>query len=483
MNFEIVNNRIDTYNQDREAVDSQLNFITCKIGEDFINIKYPPAPLVGCVGDGNADDTEAFQEILNNYCDIYIPSGDYIISKPLNISSGTHIISSNWSNIRKNFTIEDNQPWLFYSEGGFSNIIIDGLNLHLNDLDSDENACGIKFEGMNNNISIINCTFNRCSGAVYFKSPYEDINRSSNIRIENNIVNTVTSPTSPIFLVENSDNVTINGNKSDKGKGQAYLYHCVNSRIKDNIFLGTDNYWGETQHLGAIELYSGCDNIDIEGNIVQSVDVLDVACITAIRSKNNTNVNIRNNMILWNNDSEYAIDIRRDDTSAINTSDHIISDNIIKGTSTCGIVLKSLVEGGEINNIKIRNNIMLGKVIELFGTSTVTDSSYNDVDIIDNQCRSIFSFKFANNNLRVIGNTASRTSNTAAIAVQYATESVIMGNKVIGDGVTLSNGIDYRYTTDLLVGNNIFKNVTNSYITTGALSVTDLSSLDKKYVN
>jgi len=235
MNFEIVNNRIDTYNQDMNNIAEHIDYMTCKIGDEFINIKYPPAPLVGCVGDNSTDDYEAFQEILDNYGNIYIPDGDYIISKPLEISSGTHIISSKGCNIKKYFTTESGQPWLFYSEGGFSDIVIDGLNLYLNELSSDENACGIKFEGMNSNISIINCTFNGCSGAVYFKSPYEDINRSTNIRIENNIVNTVNSPTSPIFLVENADNVTISNNKSDRGKGQAYLYHCINSRIENNI--------------------------------------------------------------------------------------------------------------------------------------------------------------------------------------------------------------------------------------------------------
>jgi len=447
----------------------------------YINIKQPPSPFIGCVGDNSTDDYEALQEILYSFDKIFIPDGNYIISKPLEISSNTHMVSGKGAIIKKYFITEYNEPWLFYSEGTYSGIVMEGLNLNLNELDSPDNACGIKFEGVASDISIVNCTFNDCSGAVYFKTPDEDGEKSKNIRISGCIVNTVALPSNPIFLVENGDNIAIDSNISDKGKGQAYFYHCTNSRIKNNIFLGADNYWGVTQHLGAIELYSACDNIDIEGNTVKSAESIESSCITAIRSKNSTNVFIRNNFITWNNDEEYAIDVRRDDDFDIIVSNHIISNNMITGTSTCGIVLKSVVELGEISNVKISDNIMLGKVIELYGTPTITDSSYNNIEITRNRCRSIFSFKFMNSDLKITDNTVSRTSNVAAIAVQYAIESVIMWNKVIGDGVELSNGIDYRYTSGIVVGGNIFKNVSNSYLSDSASGVKDLTSMDSAY--
>ena len=66
------------YYKDKDAR-SQLKDI--KNEKVRINIKYPPAPLIGAKGDGVTDDTLAIQNILNtkpNY--IYIPKGEYVCS-------------------------------------------------------------------------------------------------------------------------------------------------------------------------------------------------------------------------------------------------------------------------------------------------------------------------------------------------------------------------------------------------------------------
>lgn len=62
-----------------EEIDTQFKDI---VNEKVkINIKYPPAPLIGAKGDGVTDDTLAIQNILNikpNY--VYIPKGEYMCS-------------------------------------------------------------------------------------------------------------------------------------------------------------------------------------------------------------------------------------------------------------------------------------------------------------------------------------------------------------------------------------------------------------------
>lgn len=65
--------------EDIKTINTQLGDIVNK--KLRINIKYPPAPLIGAKGDGVTDDTLAIQNILNtkpNY--IYIPKGEYMCS-------------------------------------------------------------------------------------------------------------------------------------------------------------------------------------------------------------------------------------------------------------------------------------------------------------------------------------------------------------------------------------------------------------------
>jgi hypothetical protein len=74
-----------------KSLDSQLAEIDNKFNSTIINVKYPPLGLTPAVGDGVTDDWSALQAIFNyaydNDCRIYLPAGNYLISKPLIVYS------------------------------------------------------------------------------------------------------------------------------------------------------------------------------------------------------------------------------------------------------------------------------------------------------------------------------------------------------------------------------------------------------------
>lgn len=59
------------------------------------NIIYENVKLHGVYGDGTHDDTEAIQNVINNYDNVFFPKGTYLISNSLNIKMTSHIIGEN----------------------------------------------------------------------------------------------------------------------------------------------------------------------------------------------------------------------------------------------------------------------------------------------------------------------------------------------------------------------------------------------------
>ena len=68
-----VNERIDETN-------TQLSHKVNAQDLHYVNVKTPPIPFVGAKGDGIADDTEAIQNLINNFENILIPCGTFLVS-------------------------------------------------------------------------------------------------------------------------------------------------------------------------------------------------------------------------------------------------------------------------------------------------------------------------------------------------------------------------------------------------------------------
>lgn len=62
-------------------ISSQMAQNMNKIDTNFVNVKYPPAPYVAAKGDGVTDDTSAIQTLINDFANVYLPNGNYIVSK------------------------------------------------------------------------------------------------------------------------------------------------------------------------------------------------------------------------------------------------------------------------------------------------------------------------------------------------------------------------------------------------------------------
>ena len=104
---------------------SKINLVEEKINlrsdSEYINMKFPPAPFLGAVGDGVFDDAERIQNIINFAetvnTKIYAPSGTYLISKPLEVKNRTTLEGAGKDNtiFKKNSSTSlNNQDCLFY---------------------------------------------------------------------------------------------------------------------------------------------------------------------------------------------------------------------------------------------------------------------------------------------------------------------------------------------------------------------------------
>lgn len=70
---------VQDFNSNFDKIDDKIGNLSGSI--PFVNVKYPPAPYVAAKGDGVTDDTNAIQNLHNNFPYVYIPNGTYIVSQ------------------------------------------------------------------------------------------------------------------------------------------------------------------------------------------------------------------------------------------------------------------------------------------------------------------------------------------------------------------------------------------------------------------
>ena len=88
------------FNQlDNIIINAQFDLINTKVNTMAINLKFPPAPFVACVGNGVADDFSAFQALINlaqtRGTDLYVPSGNYRVTQDLTVTRRLHMYGDN----------------------------------------------------------------------------------------------------------------------------------------------------------------------------------------------------------------------------------------------------------------------------------------------------------------------------------------------------------------------------------------------------
>ena len=95
-----VNNHGDIINLDNRVTElaAQTSDVANKLNSQYINVKYPPAPLVGAKGDGLTDDSTVIQNIVNSVTGdgttIYFPKGDYLFNNVSVLKSGIRIVGT-----------------------------------------------------------------------------------------------------------------------------------------------------------------------------------------------------------------------------------------------------------------------------------------------------------------------------------------------------------------------------------------------------
>lgn len=99
-NAEVAAARVDSTGKSHGTLGKRLNNFDSQIKEkvniddlDYVDIKNPPLPYMPAIGDGVSDDTLRIQNLIDNFDNIFIPAGTFLVST-LNLKPGKHIFGS-----------------------------------------------------------------------------------------------------------------------------------------------------------------------------------------------------------------------------------------------------------------------------------------------------------------------------------------------------------------------------------------------------
>lgn len=430
-----------------------------------INIKYPPAPLIGAKGDGVTDDTLAIQNILNtkpNY--IYIPKGEYMCSNlilkdsikiegegksisilkripSINIKDSKYdlynssIVSNHiegtenqYSNVSlKNLTIDGNKNNItlptnaseLNDSNSWHNLSLRNIeNLHIENcsfINSIGN--GIDLNSMINGY-IINNNFTNCGGNIL-----GTMARNS-LTVRGSFYNTVTKQTiynKCSYFIKNNVFNTVN----DEG---IYVVNCFTCDINDNVFKNIGQYIIEyinnSKTFGSI--------VNFKNNIIDSFGE---NCFNLDKSITKSYFNIESNHITGIGDY----------TANHNTKKEL---NIITDTSyPSNNIINCKNNYVYINNDKVVYFAFSMNDISITGNTIICDSQtrlcrVRRMVLSDNKC--IFSkgmdkfisgsiekgdgkFEITNNNITV----SNTTTFNKFIHISYSLSSLILSNNHI----------------------------------------------------
>ena len=304
----------ESLNDDDGSIHNLGNGLKAKlIVNDSINIKQ-----FGTKGDGITDDILSIENVLN-YCElnkiskILIPSGTYIVSKPINLINDcifTGLTNDVYFGISNNF-----QYCKLFSnkENAISNIYIKNINVNMDDIH-------FKNQG---NITRGIMAFEKVNNIVFDNiSLHNNYSSSSPQAVENQ----------PVWL-QSCNNITIKNSK--------IIHYGITSSGKGN------GIW-------IFSKYSNVENIKIHDCYIEGYGDELIALFGETYSNTIKNVEIFNNILVGpmvrgimfnttNNTNDYAI------------SDVKIYNNIFKGSN---IILNEKIFNVDINNNYFTENIV-----------------------------------------------------------------------------------------------------------------------------
>lgn len=416
------------------TLNDRLDYIDGDVKSRVLNVKFPPAPMLGAKGDGIEDDTSIIKSIFEDpkITEITIPDGIYIIDPSLEIKLvGDKKITANKGAVFKvKYDIGNWDTWLA-STNDLNSLVIDGLN----------------FDGnIENNISGHNLDMS--NRQCFLKLLSEDIERVSieNCNIKSSGTNTivVNSPTATNVNIINNTIVWKSKNPSLKYDNSVIYLNCKDHTIENNKIYnfddlgecGIETHWGSgittnnTVKGFAVGINATNETHSFGSEELMSVKNNHIICRTGIQLWSSTvggvfrNVDISSNNIscvasgvttyygtdgIWEGDFDSLfIENNKIYYKLGTTLNHAnVSD------ATSGIAIKCI---GNVSNSTIKNN-------------TITNAPYSAVSVLP---LATLSNKGERTNIQVDGNIIINPASDSTYSTFTKKNAFIFTNKMTG---------------------------------------------------
>lgn len=259
------------------SIDTQ-NVLNEKVnkGDDAVNVKD-----YGAVGDGVADDTDAFNQAMANSGVVIVPSGTYLLQY-LDVPYKTHLIGVG-ARPQLNLYRADPNP-TYGSNKSYLRTLTKIENLYINSLNDDLewNRLGIenvtmveisscRIEGFRHNISAPNAWgvfINLGSSNVWIHDTVFENNSQSDIAVVDNCSN---------ITIERVKGTDLTVNIEPNGSAHTYNVTVKDSRLSKAMFYGySDNVYSidgilyQNCHIDTLEYFDG--NVEFRDCTIDSVD-------------------------------------------------------------------------------------------------------------------------------------------------------------------------------------------------------------------
>lgn len=309
------------FDSDGNNVIDQMSVINESINDISINVK-----SLGAKGDGVNDDTEYLSKALNEYDNVFIPNGIYLISESLHLKkykqkmfgSSNSILKASDNFIGNDMIIMDGTVTPAYrSHQTLSDIIIQG-NSTINGIKTIKNADfviqNMVVDGFNYGLNVVDsllfrvddCTFKNNDTAIYFDGR-TDLSPANNVMFYNCKIYANKCAIQQKSAVQCVSNVVfegceIEGNGIDETE-RPTVYIYANNDVGNNIIIRFTSCWIETNHNNITFHFESAQNYN--------VFVLDNSNVISSPKK-------QNSMILLNGEGIMCINNVSDNSSYLN---------------------------------------------------------------------------------------------------------------------------------------------------------------------
>lgn len=244
-----------------------------RLSDLILNLNAYNVMSFGAYGDGEHDDTTAFQKCLEaaNGKPIVVPQGTYVVNNTadnaVNYTGDIILIGCGNPKLVRTATSDLKaksqvyQPMITINNCNRADVIginFDGQRDNFVDADTNEwiGTAALYFLGNNANITVEHCIFENCSReAIYCGGNTE------NVYVANNVFNKVSAN----FWAHdgNIKNVIFENNYSNKGRTKAVEFDVENGYSGENIVVRGNKF---TNLVQVAVMLSNCHNVIVEGN-------------------------------------------------------------------------------------------------------------------------------------------------------------------------------------------------------------------------